>query len=283
MKEDIKSTISVMDMGHMLGLKKTDSYWLVNKHFFETVRINGKLRVVLSSFNEWYDNQDKYRKKDGPPPGKVLKSSSYSVNDVCHLIGVSSDTVYTLINQGKIGTEVKNGKTRISKAEFERWYQSQSKFRTEEDRLRDRKAEESSITMPEMARILGVHRNTVYDILQKHGDSFEFLEIAGRKRITKESFERWYAGQTRYVKTSDRRPRISQEKTAAKCVPDKSLYSPEEAAVVLGISLSKVYRMIHSGEIEVKKFGNSIRISREEITWQKFLLSGDDESEKSGR
>ena len=72
MDEKQGTTISVMEMGQMLGLKKTDAYWLVHKQCFETVTVGGKMRIVLKSFEHWYANQVKHRKIDGTPAGKLL-------------------------------------------------------------------------------------------------------------------------------------------------------------------------------------------------------------------
>lgn len=46
----------------MLGLKKTNSYWLIKKGWFETVMVAGKMRVMVDSFEEWYQNQTHYKK-----------------------------------------------------------------------------------------------------------------------------------------------------------------------------------------------------------------------------
>lgn len=45
-----KTTMSVREMQHLLGLGKTDSYWLLHKNFFEVILINDKMRIVISSF-----------------------------------------------------------------------------------------------------------------------------------------------------------------------------------------------------------------------------------------
>ena len=37
-----KTTMSVREMQHLLGLGKTDSYWLLHKNFFEVILINDK-------------------------------------------------------------------------------------------------------------------------------------------------------------------------------------------------------------------------------------------------
>ena len=35
----MKKTMSVREMGALLGLKKVDSYWLVHKNYFKTVLV----------------------------------------------------------------------------------------------------------------------------------------------------------------------------------------------------------------------------------------------------
>lgn len=45
-----KTTMSVREMRQLLGLGKTDSYWLLHKNLFEVILINEKRRIVISSF-----------------------------------------------------------------------------------------------------------------------------------------------------------------------------------------------------------------------------------------
>ena len=44
--------MSVHEMGDMLGLKKTDRYWLVHKNYFRTETLLGKMRVEIASFEK---------------------------------------------------------------------------------------------------------------------------------------------------------------------------------------------------------------------------------------
>ena len=44
----------VPEMGKLLGLKKTDRYWLVHKNVFESKEIAGKIRINIASFEKWY-------------------------------------------------------------------------------------------------------------------------------------------------------------------------------------------------------------------------------------
>ena len=85
------------------------------------------------------------------------------------------------------------------------------KYRTKADRDRDAEIEAASMTMPEMARLLLISRKEVYNILLtgRDKDQFDFIYIADRRRVTKESFERWYAGQSKYRKLCARSPPVS--------------------------------------------------------------------------
>ena len=88
----------------------------------------------------------------------------------------------------------------IPKEEFERWYRSQSRHRTAADRERDREIEAQTISIPEMAKLLGISREKVYWILdcKKYRDCFVIERVADRRRITKTSFEIWLNSQSTY-------------------------------------------------------------------------------------
>ena len=60
--EKSKKTMFVPEMRRLLGLKKTDSYWLVHRNFFQTHIVNGQMRVDIASFEKWYEHQIMYQK-----------------------------------------------------------------------------------------------------------------------------------------------------------------------------------------------------------------------------
>ena len=64
-----RTWMTVPEMGKLLGLKKTDRYWLVHKNVFESKEIAGKIRINIASFEKWYANQIKYHKVTGEEPG----------------------------------------------------------------------------------------------------------------------------------------------------------------------------------------------------------------------
>ena len=47
-----KKSMSVPEMARILGIKKTDSYWLIKKHFFTVITVAGHMRVMIDSFEE---------------------------------------------------------------------------------------------------------------------------------------------------------------------------------------------------------------------------------------
>ena len=156
-----KKTMAVHEMAELLGLKKTDSYWLIHKQKFQTITVNGKTRVVIESFEKWYANQVKYKKAGGPPPGEELRRNTYSPQEIAELLGIDDTTVYLLIQKDHIPTIKVDYWMRIPKSAFESWYASQSRYRTPEDRERDREVEEASMTMPEMAKELGIDSRVI--------------------------------------------------------------------------------------------------------------------------
>lgn len=57
-----KTSMSVMEMGALLGLSKTESYWLVKKQVFTTITAGKRMRVMIDSFEQWYAGQSHYKK-----------------------------------------------------------------------------------------------------------------------------------------------------------------------------------------------------------------------------
>ena len=195
-----RTWMTVPEMGKLLGLKKTNQYWLVHKNVFESKEIAGKIRINIASFEKWYANQIKYHKVTGEEPGKELKSWSYSVKEVADLLGVDEYLVYDLLKKNQMEAVIVDYWKRIPKESFQNWYKSQSRYRTKEDREKDALLEDATITMPEMAQLLGTTRSSVYTILDnpKYSHFFEFIVIAEKKRITKESFQKFLEGQDWY-------------------------------------------------------------------------------------
>ena len=259
-----KTTMSVPEMQRLLGLGKTDAYWLVKKQCFDTVVVAGKMRVVIDSFEHWYARQVKHKKVHGPPPGKVLRAESYSPQELAEELGIGVSTIYDIIQRYNIKTFKVDSWLRISKRDFLDWYKTQTRYRTRADRARDAALEAQTMTMPEVAQILGIPRKAVYHILLygRDRDKFDFVFIAGRRRVTKESFDKWFANQNRICKTSNTLPRSCNE-----IAKTKSAFSMQEAAVLLHITYNDVRQMIQSGELSAQKCGKKFLIPRDEIQW----------------
>lgn len=84
-----RKSFPVRELRKMLGIKKTDSYWILKNRDIQTVKVNGKIRILKDSFWNWYSNQTKYHIIDGPEPGEALRAVSYSVRDLIELLDIS--------------------------------------------------------------------------------------------------------------------------------------------------------------------------------------------------
>lgn len=286
-----KTTMSVREMREMLGLGKTDSYWLLKKKFFDVVLVNGKMRVVIESFENWYANQVKYSKVNGPPPGEKLNERSYSIVTLAEMLGVSDTTIYDLIKKGCFQAELVDYWTRVPKQSFDQWYASQSRYRTAADREKDRELEEATISMPEMARILGITREKVYTIVYKNESAFEFVIIADRKRITKKSFQAWLRSKKKDQPQQPAEPQLAEtvkaESAPVEAPPveqkpveirlDKTSYSVKEAAILMDLPQRVIYRMVQSGELKALSVNRQVRILREELFMRIYDIKGQTE------
>ena len=196
-----RTSMSVMEMGKLLGLGKTESYYLVRKNYFKVITVGTTMRVMIPSFEEWYANQSFYKKVDGPEPGSQLKQASMNAEELGALLGITESSAYDLIAKGHFEKVEVLGKMRISNESFWKWYSTQSIYRTVEDRAKDAEEMEAALRMPEIARMLGIHRNQVYYIVKTA--NFETVQIGRYKCVTKDSFYRWYENQSHYILKTD--------------------------------------------------------------------------------
>ena len=164
------------------------------------------------------------------------------------------------------------------------------------------------MSMPEMARLLDLPRKTVYQILiNREGEALEVVTVGDSKRITTESFNRWYAGQTKYLKPEDR---ISHPealnlhyadcltgKTGRKTVPagkkavrpknrkasgSADFLTPGELACIAGVSLDTVYQWVSQGKLpSIRVSKRLLKIPRRDA--EAFLLSRAAGDGKGGR
>ena len=184
-----KKSMSVKEMGQLLGLKKTESYYLVKKNYFKTVVVGQKIRVMIDSFEVWYAKQFSYQKVDGTPPGEQLKNSLLSRAEIADLLEISVATVYEIEKKAKFDYVNIYGKQRILKESFDNWYRGQNWYKTQEDKKEEEILLSGTLSMPELARKIGIPRERVYALVNK--GLFESVMVGKQKRITITSYETW--------------------------------------------------------------------------------------------
>ncbi len=287
--------MTVRQMGQLLGLGKTESYWLAHKGKFKVYEKDGFYLVDTESFEHWYANQTKYKKVDGTPPGEELKKRSYSIADIAGILGLSTGYVYEIIERDKIETILTDGRLRVPKEDFDLWYAMHPRYRNAEDKERDRALEESSIWLPDAARLLDISRKQLYALVysRKNEGIFEIIEVAKRKRVTKQSFYAWYEGQDAYrlltaeelkqkkameleAREQSRLARLAKKKPNAKAVKNAltyelkkpknpRFYTMEEITSFYGFRRGTVMEWVKKGYIPVIKVGRAYRFPRGEF------------------
>ena len=122
-----KKTMSVPDVMRILGLGKTATYRLINQCRFKTYLVLGKMRVDVDSFEDWYAGQFHYEKVNGERPGKKY-GKTLSPLTVAKVLGIPRSTANDLMNDGIVEFIWVDGKRRIKRESFDKWYASQSKY-----------------------------------------------------------------------------------------------------------------------------------------------------------
>ena len=273
--------MSVTEMGQMLGLKKTDRYWLVHKNLFESRIWKGKLWVVRNSFEAWYANQVKYHKVNGEEPGRKLKEKSYSARDIAEILMIDETTAYDIIKKNNLPTIMVDYWMRVPREAFEQWYAGQNHYRNHEDREKEQALKQGSLSMPEMASYLGITRQQVYGILRdrRFQSWFEYVVISGQKRVTWESFDRFLDSQEQYrlkiypdddgggfaeknVRLSNYRQRKLMQGASLKSLGNQEYLTVDEAALLAGVSRVTISDWMRRKCFPVQKAGGSVRIDR---------------------
>ena len=175
------------------------------------------------------------------------------------------ETIYTLIRQGKLKTETPDFCMRIPKEEFERWYRSQSRYRTAADRKHDREIEAQTISIPEMAKLLGIPRKNVYGILdcKKYRDCFVIERVADRPRITKKSFKAWLKSQSTYQLQKSKKETHEEPPLKLQCPKNGKYYSFQEIQAFYGISRPTLDSWVLKEGIPTMKLGRVKRIQKD--------------------
>lgn len=114
------------------------------------------------------------------------------------------------------------------------------------------------MTVPDMGRLLGLDRRQAWKLYRRAKDQLVMVRVAEKPRITKESFDKWYADQ-KWFQLASVRDHFHEETTAE---PEHKEYvTIREAAECLGISEKRVYRLMENGVFSGKKIGK-IRLIR---------------------
>lgn len=84
------------------------------------------------------------------------------VDNISQLLGIEDSSIYDLLEREDIETITVDHQKRVKRSVFEEWYSHQSHYRTQQDREADLELERQSMSLPEMARALGIDRNDSY-------------------------------------------------------------------------------------------------------------------------
>lgn len=265
----IRKTMSVPEMRKMLGLKKTEGYWIVHKNFFKTEIVNGTMRVDIESFEKWYANQVKHKKTNGEAPGSELKKKSYSFKEAANLLGVYEADLYSIWKANNLDTFVVDYVKRISKDVFEDWYRNQNRFQKLNHLPTQEELENEYILGRVAAELLNISHEELVKILRDNKDILDVIVIDKKKYISKHSFQNFLNMQNDYQVNCC-------EKDDSIGVETKKYISREEAATLAGVTKSTITKWMQAGKFSCEGTGKVLRIHREDfLQWLNSKKEGE--------
>ena len=200
-----RRTMSVPEMRKLLGLKKTESYWLVHRKFFRTETIGGMMRIDLESFEKWYADQDIYCKVTHIPTAEELENDYICLQDAADLLGISREKLAKIARSEEIGrlldSTICNNKRWITRKSFQLFLNAQNVYYILDDGDEQEKSQmlqekdtvsleiKEYISRQEAAELAGVSVSTVTKWMQ----SGEFQCVGAGKvlRVHRQQFLNW--------------------------------------------------------------------------------------------
>lgn len=259
--DEMKRTMSVPEMRKLLGIKKTESYWLVHKNYFKTELINGTMRVDIASFEKWYANQTKHKKVTGEKPGAQLCAASYSFRDVANMLGEYDGTIYDLWNRKGLPTVTVNYRKRIPREIFDSWYEKQNEYHKVDGPATIEKIEEKFILFREAAAMLKMSNEELLTLIRKgkYKDLLEMRMFDNRRWISRRGFQDFLNLHDQY---KIRQAKNESGSGISKFLSQKQYISKEEAARIAGVSKSTVAKWALKGTFPCRAAGYVMRIER---------------------
>lgn len=259
--DEMKRTMSVPEMRKLLGIKKTESYWLVHKNYFKTELINGTMRVDISSFEKWYANQTKHKKVTGEKPGAQLCAASYSFRDVANMLGEYDGTIYDLWNRKGLPTVTVNYRKRIPREIFDSWYENQNEYHKVDGPATIEEIEEKFILFREAAAMLKMSNEELLTLIRKgkYKDLLEMRMFDNKRWISRRGFQDFLNLHDQY---KIRQAKNESGSGISKFLSQKQYISKEEAARIAGVSKSTVAKWALKGMFPCRAAGYVMRIER---------------------
>ena len=270
----LKNTMSVPEMRRLLGLKKTESYGLVHRNFFETRIIDGRMRVDLESFEKWYANQVKHKKVNGEEPGAELLKTSYSFMDAANLLGIHNSNLYEIWRRENLETITVDSVKRIPVDVFERWYENQIMYQKADRMPTLTDLEADYIPLQEAAGLLGITKEKLSVITRasRYKDIFEIRVYDNKKWISKKSFQQFLNAQNVYqvIKEPEKEMPTSEDS-----METKEFISRQEAAALAGVTSATITKWVQLERFPCVGAGRVLRIYRKEfLKWLKKYREG---------
>ena len=190
-------SFSAMEIQEMFDLSEDEAMKLLKSGLLKVYRAGNEYRATQKSVA---DNERAISAMVHYKNNKTI-----TVMDVSRILGLGKTATYRLINKNLFKKFLVFGKIRVDVESFEEWYSGQFHYKKISGELPGTKYGET-LSPLEIARLLNIPRSTARDLLTD--GKVDYILVNGNRRVPRESFEKWYASQTKYSKQSKQKAEV---------------------------------------------------------------------------
>lgn len=199
-EEEEWETYSSLELQELLDITEDEARKLLKSGLFKVYRAGNEYRAKKKSVEE--------NEKIVSAMLNYQKKQTMTVRDMSRILGLGKTAAYRLIGQDHFKKFLVFGKIRIDVESFEDWYAGQFHYKKVNG---EKPGMKYGDTIPPiaMAKVLGIPKSTANDLM--NNGLVDFIRVDGKRRVIRESFEAWYASQSKYTKIYEEIPEVDED------------------------------------------------------------------------
>ena len=245
----LTTSLSIIEVGYILGTTYEKVKKLIDQDEFKTIILGKELRIDKDSFFKWCGNQNEFVVRDLSNPLTKAYPTTISKTEMENLLGIARKTRENICKRENIEMIMVDGKEKIIKESFDKWFNSQTKYKLTEY-LNEDINKGPFIKRKEIKFILNLSDKGLNQLMNK--EYFEVFKVDGTTYVKREEFNKWLESQNVYKKYN----------YISKKIDPSSYLTVKDISMMLNVSKASALDIIDRYDIKFIIYENRKLIDR---------------------